>query len=62
MINLRDCDNCGLPEERLLIDTWTGRALCVACLSPIIDRLALSPASEGDNLYPLLKEEAESAA
>ena len=55
---LRNCDNCGHSEERLFVDTWTGKELCVMCLAPIINQLALSPYSDGpDNLAKLLAED-----
>lgn len=61
LVILRDCDNCGRSEERLFTDTWTGKELCVECLVPILNHVALSPASEGDNLVKLLAETGETA-
>jgi hypothetical protein len=52
---ISDCDHCGMPEERLLTDTWTGKSLCLTCLSEICERLTHSP-SEGDNLNELLED------
>jgi len=51
---LKACSNCGGVEERLFTDSWTGLELCAMCLSPIIDNVTMSPASEGDNLKELL--------
>ena len=53
---LRDCEHCGRSEERVFVDSWTGKELCVECLAPIINQLALSPATEGDNIDELLNE------
>ena len=58
IVFLRECDNCGMSEERLFTDTWTGKELCIDCLARIIGRLALSPATDGDNLVRLLNESA----
>jgi hypothetical protein len=52
---ISECDHCGTPEERLLTDTWTGKSLCLTCLSEICERLTHSP-SEGDNLSELLED------
>lgn len=52
-----ECDACGAVEERCWSDSWTGKSLCHGCLSPVIDRLANSPASEGDNLVAELRRE-----
>jgi hypothetical protein len=57
LVILRDCDNCRGAEERLFYDSWTGKELCISCLAPIIDKLAMSPASEEDNLAQLLRED-----
>jgi hypothetical protein len=54
MILLRECDNCGAAEERVFTDNWTGKELCLQCLSPIVRAITNSPASEGDNLARLL--------
>lgn len=53
---LRDCNSCGLPEERLFTDTYSGRSVCITCLEQIISRINMSPESDGDNLDELLKE------
>lgn len=55
----RDCDYCGVPEERLFEDSYTGMNLCVSCLLPILPDLSLSPDTEGDNLKELLDGEEE---
>jgi hypothetical protein len=54
LVILRDCDACGQSEERLFTDSWTGKELCISCLAPAINQLALSPASEGDNLTKII--------
>ena len=51
---LADCESCGASEERCFTDTWTGKTLCAVCLSAIIEKVTMSPASEGDNLEELL--------
>jgi hypothetical protein len=56
LVLLRICDNCQRSEERTFTDTYTGLELCVMCLAPIINQVALSPQSEDDNLEPLLEE------
>ena len=56
-IFLHECDNCGGTEERLFRDSWTGKELCLPCLYPIAGHITMSPASEGDNLIKLLKEQ-----
>lgn len=53
---LRECDHCGMPEERLFTDTWTGKSLCLMCLGAVWDRVTNSPSSEGDNLNELLED------
>lgn len=60
-VPLRECDNCGQPEERLFEDTWTGKELCIMCLAPIINSLTMSPNSDGDNIDELLKEDGRGA-
>ena len=51
-----ECDHCSGIEERVFVDSWTGRNLCCACLWPIIGDVTFSPCSEGDNLDKLLAE------
>ena len=51
----RTCEHCYGTEERTFRDSYTGKELCLQCLSPIIDNLTNSPASEGDNLDELLE-------
>lgn len=53
----RMCENCCGCEERTFRDSYTGKELCLQCLSPIIDSITNSPASEGDNLEQLLEGE-----
>jgi len=57
LISMHHCDLCGMPEERVFQDTYTGISLCLHCLGPICDRITNSPASEGDNLRAILDEE-----
>lgn len=52
----KNCDICGGLEERLFTDSWTGLGICLSCLYPVVGEIAMSPASEGDNLRDLLKE------
>lgn len=52
----RECAHCGLTEERLFEDSWTGKEFCIRCLLEFVERLTNSPQSEGDNLEELLKE------
>jgi hypothetical protein len=54
LVFLNDCDGCGMSEERLFVDSWTGTELCTDCLAPVITQVTNSPASEGDNLHELL--------
>lgn len=51
-----DCDGCLASEERVFVDSWTGKELCASCLSEIIDEVTNSPCSEGDNLIRLMVE------
>jgi hypothetical protein len=51
-----ECQVCGALEERVFEDSWTGLELCNMCLSEVINDVTMSPASEGDNLIPLLKD------
>lgn len=54
---MHNCDNCGASEERVFVDSWTGKWLCLMCLGSIWSRITNSPATEGDNLEALLKED-----
>ena len=47
---MRDCDCCGVPEERLLKDSFTGMCLCLACVISVAPRVTNSPYTDGDNL------------
>jgi len=51
-----ECQNCGRDEERIFTDSFSGKELCIPCLVPIANVLALSPQSEGDNLEELLED------
>lgn len=51
---VKTCDNCEGVEERLFVDSWTGKELCLTCLAPIVNQITMSPASDGDNLPELL--------
>ena len=51
---LRECSNCSSFEERIFIDSWTGKELCIPCVYDIIGRVSISPLSDGDNLESLL--------
>lgn len=53
---LKDCQICDASEERIFTDSWTGLEVCSMCLSRVLDRVTMSPASEGDNLEDLLAE------
>jgi len=53
-IFLRSCDNCSATEERVFTDSWTGKELCLECLSMIASDITNSPQSEGDNLAEVL--------
>ena len=57
MTLMRECINCGCPEERLFRDSFTGAELCIACLAPIIEKINLTPSESGDNLKRLLMED-----
>lgn len=50
-----DCDGCETSEERVFVDTWTGKSLCLSCLDIVAKHVTNSPASEGDNLIEELK-------
>ena len=52
---MHNCDNCGASEERVFVDSWTGKSLCLMCLGTIWDRITNSPATEGDNLDEFLE-------
>lgn len=54
LLFLEECDACGVSEERVFKDSWSGKALCLECLGFILDYLTNSPASEEDNLKQLL--------
>lgn len=58
-IAFRECDICCGTEERVFEDSWTGKMICIECLSPVLDQVTNSPASEGDNLLQLLGEDGE---
>lgn len=51
---LHECDACGSLEERVFTDNWTGKELCIECLSPVINYVTNSPGSDGDNFIKLL--------
>lgn len=53
----RTCENCGNHEERVFVDSWTGKELCIICLASIINAVTMSPASGGDNLEQQLKDD-----
>ena len=57
MTLMRDCTNCGCPEERLFRDSYTGVDLCISCLAPIIGLINMTPSEGGDNLKQLLMED-----
>lgn len=50
----KNCNVCDGLEERLFTDSWTGLEICLSCLYPVVGEIAMSPASEGDNLRDLL--------
>ena len=56
-LSFKNCDVCGGLEERLFTDSWTGLEICLSCLYPVVGSIAMSPASEGDNLRTLLEVE-----
>lgn len=51
---LEECGACGMLEERVFTDSWTGQELCASCLYEVVGHVTNSPASEGDNLMQLL--------
>lgn len=53
---IEECDCCGIPEERVFKDSWTGKNLCLQCLGQVWDRVTNSPYTEGDNLEALLED------
>lgn len=53
-----DCECCGRSEERVFIDTWTAKKLCLNCLGRIALHLTNSPHTEGDNLDDVLEQHA----
>lgn len=53
---MHECDNCGVPEERVFQDSWTGKEFCLQCLGEVWDRVTNSPFTEGDNLEELMAE------
>jgi hypothetical protein len=59
MTLMRECSNCGCPEERLFRDSYTGVELCIPCLAEVINKINLSPGTEGDNLKQLLDDEGD---
>src|ERR1044072_5500553 len=57
LIFYRDCDNCGASEERVFVDSWTGKELCIMCLAPVINGITMSPSSDRGKLVAQLQEE-----
>ena len=53
---LHECDACGVSVERALTDNWSGKELCLDCLSQVISEVNMSPSYDGDNLLSLLIE------
>lgn len=53
---LKECDRCGTAEERVFTDSWTGKELCLECLTEMAPHIYLSPATEKDNLEKLIEE------
>lgn len=51
---LHDCDSCDSTVERIFTDSWTGKELCLDCLSEVVGDVSMSPGDEGDNLLSLL--------
>lgn len=47
---MRECDCCGVPEERVFRDSYTGMSLCLACVISVAPRVTNSPFTDGDNL------------
>lgn len=59
-IPLYECAHCARLEERVWTDSFTGTDLCIQCLIDLpLSLLTNSPATEGDNLDPLLTDEEE---
>jgi hypothetical protein len=50
------CDACGGVEERIFTDSYTGKDICLMCLTEVAGRVTNSPESEGDNLAEMLIE------
>ena len=59
MTLMRECTNCGCPEERLFRDSYTGVGLCISCLAPIIGLINMTPSEGGDNLMQLLNDQGD---
>lgn len=53
---LHDCEACEATVERAFTDNWTGRELCLDCLSEVVSEVNMSPSYDGDNLLSLLIE------
>lgn len=53
---LHDCDACESSVERTFTDNWTGKELCLDCLSEVVGEITMSPGYDGDNLLRLLIE------
>lgn len=53
---LHDCEACEATVERVFTDNWTGKELCLDCLSEVVGEVNMSPGYDGDNLLSLLLE------
>jgi hypothetical protein len=53
---LHECDACESTEERVFTDNWTGKDLCLDCLTEVVGEVNMSPSYDGDNLLSLLIE------
>jgi hypothetical protein len=53
---LHNCEACETMVERAFTDNWTGRELCLDCLSEVVSEVNMSPSYDGDNLLSLLIE------
>lgn len=51
---LHECDACGSTQTRVFTDSWTGKELCLECLSIVARHITMSPDDEGDNLEEVL--------